>query len=420
MFRRAFAVPTAARRFPRIRGDVPPRIFSTGHTRQFSPHTRGCSGVHGFDPRPSMVFPAYAGMFLDIADIGGGSRPFSPHTRGCSAYLVAVPRYGEVFPAYAGMFRLCAYHLDGIVGFPRIRGDVPTGFWMKCLGSRFSPHTRGCSPDPAPAATPPRVFPAYAGMFRPSRHCPRNIPSFPRIRGDVEVGKGWSEAITQFSPHTRGCSLDVARIHVGITVFPAYAGMFPCLVTGGFVVFSFPRIRGDVPSQEGVRGWRVQFSPHTRGCSWWQHARHRAMVVFPAYAGMFRLSSWTVTFSAGFPRIRGDVPRGRMCSFWLKRFSPHTRGCSDAGKIGAHVTGVFPAYAGMFPSSAGAGAGSCCFLRIRGDVPYSGPHPFFTKEFSPHTRGCSAGLGIAVTAAIGFPRIRGDVPRGAARSLSSC
>ena len=51
----------------------------------------------------------------------------------------------------------------------------------------------------------------------------------------------------------------------------------------------FPRIRGDVPA--------LRIGDMTQ------------LFVFPAYAGMFRLTAGWVAARKGFPRIRGDVPR---------------------------------------------------------------------------------------------------------------
>ena len=113
--------------------------------------------------------------------------------------------------------------------------------------------------------------------------------SFPRIRGDVP-----SE---NHSSATKN------------TVFPAYAGMF--LLDGEMVDarVSFPRIRGDVPQiGSDVRNHNL-FSPHTRGCSFEKEWHLGLVFVFPAYAGMFRRVPIIHQLANGFPRIRGDVPR---------------------------------------------------------------------------------------------------------------
>ena len=138
------------------------------------------------------------------------------------------------------------YHVSS-ASFPRIRGDVPPQISARPALFPFSPHTRGCSLFLTITLGLPQVFPAYAGMFRrPMR--PNNRPEgFPRIRGDVPFVTAVKNAITRFSPHTRGCSLGTTTDQVLPAVFPAYAGMFRWANSEIIISSSFPRIRGDVP-----------------------------------------------------------------------------------------------------------------------------------------------------------------------------
>ena len=71
-------------------------------------------------------------------------------------------------------------------------------------------------------------------------------------------------------------------------------------------------------------------------------------MVFPAYAGMFLFTPPISWDSAGFPRIRGDVPVIPHAAKSLGQFSPHTRGCSASEDDSNDDEAVFPAYAGMF------------------------------------------------------------------------
>ena len=185
-------------------------------------------------------------------------------------------------------------------------------------------------------------------MFRSSS--PSRVPQagFPRIRGDVPPKfSGWKQT-EGFSPHTRGCSAHNIVFRVARSVFPAYAGMFRRRGIGDRFFKSFPRIRGDVPRCY----WRLvvgsSFSPHTRGCSLLHHAPHNLAVVFPAYAGMFRVCRVYRRALAGFPRIRGDVPVKQHAKDLGNEFSPHTRGCSAKHGTLTKAATVFPAYAGMF------------------------------------------------------------------------
>ena len=212
--------------FPRIRGDVPEPIGAGFVHLGFSPHTRGCSGNELTQVMGSLVFPAYAGMFLGFGRPQANPNPFSPHTRGCSGGYPPNSCRTAVFPAYAGMFRYARPHGYLAHRFPRIRGDVPQVRALIGGNPTFSPHTRGCSALAAARGPLMQVFPAYAGMFR--RKPNPKIPSwcFPRIRGDVPLIAGNFPRVHTFSPHTRGCSYREPRSLQATPVFPAYAGMF--------------------------------------------------------------------------------------------------------------------------------------------------------------------------------------------------
>ena len=318
------------RSFPRIRGDVPQAATQRICATPFSPHTRGCSLVNDWDTAWHAVFPAYAGMFRRprrpirpqrrFPRIRGDVPPavraptavttFSPHTRGCSAATLALHGLDSVFPAYAGMFRKDSMGDTIEVCFPRIRGDVPFLLFNAIMQQKFSPHTRGCSTVNAVAVTAVRVFPAYAGMFR-RQLTDQCVPfGFPRIRGDVPTLLGTQRDQVVFSPHTRGCSVPSADCGFLLPVFPAYAGMFRVRNSPLSRLMSFPRIRGDVP----LHRW----------------LRYQTPSVFPAYAGMFLRPTRRRTPKNRFPRIRGDVPLAREVAELQQTFSPHTRGCSAA------------------------------------------------------------------------------------------
>ena len=118
---------------------------------------------------------------------------------------------------------------------------------------------------------------------------------------------------------------------------------------------SFPRARGDVPEGAPKVELDCWFSPRTRGCSprGWLPGSPKG--VFPAHAGMFRETWWTITFYMNFPRARGDVPLIRATLRLTSKFSPRTRGCSFVGECQGRQHRVFPAHAGMFPNPCGGG-----------------------------------------------------------------
>ena len=111
-----------------------------------------------------------------------------------------------------------------------------------------------------------RVFPllpAYAGVF-PS-YCASRCPpaTFPRVCGGVTR---WKNAIVRaefFSPRMRGCFLEIRKNLRLLLLFPAYAGVFRALESRSYV--SFPRVCGGVSSYD-ISGYGACFSPRMRGC----------------------------------------------------------------------------------------------------------------------------------------------------------
>ena len=104
---------------------------------------------------------------------------------------------------------------------------------------------------------------------------------------------------------------------------------------------------------------------------------------------MFRLELFEQALCVRFPRIRGDVPQLDRTGSGLRRFSPHTRGCSSVSGEFAAALEVFPAYAGMFLFYDLLEGQYDGFPRIRGDVPDVLDGEGSGLLFSPHTRGCS-------------------------------
>ena len=172
------------------------------------------------------------------------------------------------------------------------------------------------------------VFPARAGMFRPSRAAFAASSCFPRASGDVprwQHGNAWSAS---FSPRERGCSVGDSCGDVADSVFPARAGMFPKVGFDMNSSFSFPRASGDVPMGPQIFSALGKFSPRERGCSSVVLAQAETGEVFPARAGMFLSTTPGRRYARSFPRASGDVPNVCARSRARVRFSPHERGCS--------------------------------------------------------------------------------------------
>ena len=189
-----------------MRGDVPATAGHTCYGCTFSPRARGCSPPTRRLGATDRVFPACAGMFRLWPWPRPCGAWFSPRARGCS-YLDNLLREDlAVFPACAGMFPPQLPHRTHIHCFPRVRGDVPRmPVSISCL-MRFSPRARGCSESEQQHRQITEVFPACAGMFLWWRRLGRKVLGFPRVRGDVPPSHPLFLPSSRFSPRARGCS----------------------------------------------------------------------------------------------------------------------------------------------------------------------------------------------------------------------
>ena len=174
---------------------------------------------------------------------------------------------------------------------------------------------------------------------------------FPRVRGDVPEDNDMVTEIQVFSPRARGCSFDTIIQNAKTNVFPACAGMFRFSMAFSNSSAGFPRVRGDVPECGGECGGTSWFSPRARGCSGERPQPITAGRVFPACAGMFRPLLKPHSVRKSFPRVRGDVPDFAGVGVDLVEFSPRARGCSPMFIPWDCAPDVFPACAGMFPIS---------------------------------------------------------------------
>ena len=231
---------------PRIRGGGPAKsaviarsVWSSPHTRGWSPHRFRCRGRQG-------VFPAYAGW---------------------SRHRHRDPGHREVFPAYAGVVPRSCSSRPARSCLPRIRGGGPSYTSAEHGGATSSPHTRGWSPPGHRRRGVVGVFPAYAGV----------VPPHPPL---FHTGRS--------SPHTRGWSRMDNAAAEQMVVFPAYAGVVPRYTHQDEPGLSLPRIRGGGPSVYAKGAFTPASSPHTRGWSPSGYASAHKSPVFPAYAGVVR------------------------------------------------------------------------------------------------------------------------------------
>ena len=291
--------------------------------------------------------------------------------------------------------------------FPRTRGDGPGVNLGSLIARKFPPHTRGWTVvihrdqvrlvvSPAHAGMDlsfwrvrrfSRVSPAHAGMdpIRLRAEAPRG--SFPRTRGDGPSQEAIDEIMPQFPPHTRGWTWPDKRKELLKLVSPRTRGMGPAIPTTANAARQFP--------------------PHTRGWTVAIGVDDRHFVVSPAHAGMDPPRRLARASCTRFPRTRGDGPsmyfsRERSDEFpphtrdgpsraqvrgARSRFPPHTRGWTIGRSSSWTSEPVSPAHAGMDPDPGSLDAMRFGFPRTRGDGPFLGTKGTWSRRFPPHTRG---------------------------------
>ena len=173
---------------------------------------------------------------------------------------------------------------------------------------------------------------------------------------------------------------------------------------------SLPRIRGGVSDNVSLLGVRDKSSPHTRGCFRHRLGSHSPCRVFPAYAGVFPFRRSARPTSRSLPRIRGGVSTGRVRREVKKKSSPHTRGCFQESGQKVRRSGVFPAYAGVFPRRLRLTATLSSLPRIRGGVSFSKRFEIANGWSSPHTRGCFSRYRLTGSHGVVFPAYAGVFP----------
>ena len=175
--------PAGSANHPRIRGEHAFTVKKWAKGDKSSPHTRGAQILGDTVGGARGIIPAYAGSTStgpttiprrsDHPRIRGehsgrrltphGHHGSSPHTRGAHNLHPRNRSPRRIIPAYAGSTNLHHYPREMRWDHPRIRGEHAADYMMKSRFVESSPHTRGALPPGAPASTPRRIIPAYAG-----------------------------------------------------------------------------------------------------------------------------------------------------------------------------------------------------------------------------------------------------------------
>ena len=274
----------------------------------FSPHTWGCTYRRDHKRQPRYVFPTHVGVYLTVDGDFRELKGF-PHTRG-GVPRMALDRHCQpsVFPTHVGVYlvKTPLKHLS--CSFPHTRGGVPWYANFLEEWREFSPHTWGCTADMAHAPADNTVFPTHVGVYLANTgECLRRY-RFPHTRGGVPV--------------TPTIAADLSE------VFPTHVGVYLRMRIFNLYAMSFPHTRGSVPSQKRSSTALFVFSPHTWGCT----------------ANTLQ----TRKRKTGFPHTRGGVPSQTAFGVPPLQFSPHTWGCTAEINGWLSPSIVFPTHVGVY------------------------------------------------------------------------
>ena len=268
---------------------------------------------------------------------------YSPRKRGWSFDLKALNLFWCVFPAQAGMILLFCANFLKLLSIPRASGDDP-GYWAIFKGKwQYSPRKRGWSYYGLANKTYLAVFPAQAGMIPCLTFYYWSNMRIPRASGDDPHGMQMEPSERLYSPRKRGWSRSQSFLLFLIAVFPAQAGMIHTGIVHCTLSPSIPRASGDDPLRRTALKQLAEYSPRKRGWSYGQISKFSSNCVFPAQAGMILPSIIHHLKKASIPRASGDDPYGCYAKIGHVAYSPRKRGWS-------YVFGTYMLFWWVFPA----------------------------------------------------------------------
>jgi len=146
-------------------------------------------------------------------------------------------------------------------------------------------------------------------------------------------------------------------------------------------------MRGDRPFPVEEMAQQGLFTPHARGSTGKLTPVLPRLFVYPACAGIDPSSRPSWASAKCLPRMRGDRPSMVIASVRFSSFTPHARG-STATAIGPSLrSSVYPACAGIDLARCTERGISRSLPRMRGDRPTCVVLDAKGNTFTPHARG---------------------------------
>ena len=96
-------------------------------------------------------------------------------------------------------------------------------------------------------------------------------------------------------------------------------------------------MRGDRPKEKETTVKKIEFTPHARGSTPTISPAMRAINVYPACAGIDPTTNISHARIRSLPRMRGDRPLGLTSLKREEAFTPHARGSTPPASLGITV-----------------------------------------------------------------------------------
>lgn len=219
--------------------------------------------------------------------------------------------------------------------------------WMRARENRPSPLSRGCFPLWVELGHDTSSYPLARGCLRLWNWQFPHLSS--RRRGGVSVDQGISQQLDESSPPRRGCFLQIRRRGRHQGVFPVHTGVFPAHTAGARSCRRLPRPRGGGSCYRTEKLGGPELSLFARGCFQLLRRVQQGSEVFPAHAGVFPTTRSSSKLSKVFPRVCGGVSQHNDYAQRNFASSPPTRGCFILRVRFPGDRRAFPAQAGVFP-----------------------------------------------------------------------
>jgi len=170
-------------------------------------------------------------------------------------------------------------------------------------------------------------------------------------------------------------------------VYPACAGIHPLKPSICLICFGLPRMRGDPPSALRSSPVGSRSTPHARGSTFPYLVYRMEIRVYPACAGIHPRAEPDAQDMYSLPRMRGDPPTSFHPRSLLSLSTPHARGSTQGDADYRYPSSVYPACAGIHPSSELFRDITVCLPRMRGDPPLFLGDWHALAMSTPHARG---------------------------------